>query len=89
MLTIDQQLERLKKAVAQHEDWRLSDEHIYSDEGHSGALLNRPGLDRLRDQAALAAFEVVLITAPDRLARKQVCASGYLAGRDGTIWLSH
>lgn len=72
MLTIEQQLERLKKAVAQNEDWHLSDEHIYSDEGHSGALLNRPGLDRLRDQAALAAFEVVLITAPDRLARKYV-----------------
>lgn len=72
MLTIEQQLERLKKAVAQNEDWHLSDKHIYSDEGHSGALLNRPGLDRLRDQAALTAFEVVLITAPDRLARKYV-----------------
>ena len=28
-----------------------------------------PGLDALRDQAARAAFDVVLVTAPDRLAR--------------------
>lgn len=68
--TIDQQLERLRAEVPRHPDWRLADEHTYCDEGYSGAKLNRPGLDRLRDQAALAAFEVVLITAPDRLARK-------------------
>jgi site-specific DNA recombinase len=38
----------------------------------AGSLLKRPGLDRLRDQAAQAAFDRVLITAPDRLARKYV-----------------
>ena len=38
----------------------------------AGPTLNRPGLDRLRDHAALGAFELVLITAPDRLARKYV-----------------
>jgi site-specific DNA recombinase len=32
--------------------------------------LSRPGLDRLRDDIALAEVEVVVITAPDRLARK-------------------
>ena len=38
----------------------------------TGAKLQRPGLDALRDQAARAAFDVVLVTAPDRLARNYV-----------------
>jgi site-specific DNA recombinase len=58
--------------VAQQPDWHLADEHIYRDDGFSGAKLNRPGLDRLRDRAAFAAFGRVLITAPDRLARNYV-----------------
>jgi site-specific DNA recombinase len=70
--TIEQQLERLRTEVAQHTEWHLAEGHIYRDDGYSGAQLNRPGLDRLRDHAALAAFEMVLITAPDRLARKYV-----------------
>src|SRR6266511_758269 len=70
--TIDQQLERLHAHVAGQPDWHLADEHIYRDDGYSGAQLNRPGLDRLRDHAAFAAFELVLITAPDRLARSFV-----------------
>jgi site-specific DNA recombinase len=41
-------------------------------DGHSGAKLSRPGLDALRDHAAGAAFDVVLVTAPDRLARNFV-----------------
>jgi site-specific DNA recombinase len=70
--TIDQQLDRLRTHLAQHPEWHLADEHIYRDDGYSGAKLNRPGLDRLRDHAAFAAFEQVLITAPDRLARNSV-----------------
>ena len=70
--TIEQQLERLQAAVESHPEWQLSTTHIYRDDGYSGATLNRPGLDRLREQAAMAAFEQVLITAPDRLARKYV-----------------
>src|SRR5215510_1612684 len=67
--TIAQQLSRLRDAVATHPDWHVADEHIYCDEGYSGATLKRPGLDRLRDRVAMASFECVLITAPDRLAR--------------------
>jgi site-specific DNA recombinase len=67
--TIDQQLERLQAHVAAHPDWQLTEAHIYRDDGYSGAKLNRPGLEQPRDQAALAAFELVLITVPDRLAR--------------------
>jgi len=70
--TIEHQLSRLRDYVATHPDWSVADEHIYRDDGYSGAKLNRPGLDRLRDRAAMAAFECVLITAPDRLARNYV-----------------
>jgi site-specific DNA recombinase len=65
-------MERLQEAVAQHSEWDLALEHIYRDDGYTGAKLNRPGLDRLRDAASMAAFELVLVTAPDRLARKYV-----------------
>ena len=70
--TIDQQLDRLRAEVVQHPEWHLDEVHIYRDDGYSGAKFNRPGLDRLRDRAQMAAFELVLITAPDRLARKYV-----------------
>src|SRR5262245_39102477 len=70
--TIEQQLRRLRDYVATHPDWHVADEHIYRDDGYSGAKLNRPGLDRLRDRVAMAAVECVLITAPDRLARNYV-----------------
>jgi len=45
-------------------------EWIFEDEGYSGAMLARPGLERLRDLAAEGQIEVVLIYAPDRLSRK-------------------
>jgi site-specific DNA recombinase len=48
------------------------EEHIFRDDGHSGAKLDRPGLDALRDHAARAAFDVVVVCAPDRLARNFV-----------------
>src|SRR5260221_13852060 len=51
---------------------RMDDQHVYRDDGFSGAGLGRPGLDRLRDHAALADLDVVLVTAPDRLARNYV-----------------
>ena len=70
--TIEQQLRRLRDSVATHPDWHVADAHIYRDDGYSGAKLNRPGLDRLRDRAAMAAFECVFSTAPDRLARNDV-----------------
>ena len=70
--TIEQQLARLREHVATQPEWHLAEEHIYRDDGYSGSRLNRPGLDRLRDRAALAVFERVLMTAPDRLARNYV-----------------
>ena len=67
--TIEQQVTQLREYVAAQPGWEVREEHIFADDGHSGAKLNRPGLDALRDQAARAAFELVLLTAPDRLAR--------------------
>jgi site-specific DNA recombinase len=66
-----EQVVRLK-ARTEREGWALEAEHVYLDEGHSGASLNRPGLDALRDAAAMAEFDVLLVAAPDRLARKYV-----------------
>ena len=69
--TIEQQLDRLRAAVAER-GWELDDQHIYRDDGYSGAKLARPGLDCLRDHAALAELDLVVVTAPDRLARNYV-----------------
>ncbi|HEV2126809.1 MAG TPA: recombinase family protein [Chloroflexota bacterium] len=69
--TIDQQLDRLLAHV-QAQEWTLPDKHLFRDDGYSGATLARPGLDRLRDQVRNRAFDRVLMTAPDRLARNYV-----------------
>ena len=69
--TIEQQLERLRAHVrAQGEE--LASEAIFRDDGISGATLNRPGLDRLRDAVRAGSVERVLVTDPDRLARNYV-----------------
>src|SRR4051794_21122862 len=69
--TPEQQLERLRTYV-QAQGWDLQLEHVFRDDGYSGATLHRPGLDRLRDAATSARFDRILITAPDRLARNYV-----------------
>jgi site-specific DNA recombinase len=69
--TIEQQLERLRTHI-ESQSWQLADEHIFRDDGFSGSMLNRPGLDGLRDRAASGELDLVLMTAPDRLARKYV-----------------
>jgi len=69
--TIEQQLERLQ-AHCQAQQWAWQDVQIFRDEGYSGATLCRPGLEHLRDQVATGGFDQVIITAPDRLARKYV-----------------
>ena len=66
--TIEQQLDRLREAVAGR-GWELEEQHVYRDDGYSGASLGRPGLDRLRDHAALADLDLVLVTAPLTVAR--------------------
>jgi len=69
--TIEQQIDRLRTHAAA-QSWTLAPEQIFRDDGYSGANLRRPGLDRLRDAAAGARLDRLLITAPDRLARNYV-----------------
>jgi site-specific DNA recombinase len=67
--TIQQQVELLRNYAEQHE-LELDPDRIYQDDGHSGARLDRPALDRLRDVAGREEVDVILITSPDRLARR-------------------
>lgn len=67
--TIDSQLEALHRA-AEEGGYEVLDEYVFSDENFSGARLDRPGLERLRDLASEGAFEAVLVYSPDRLARQ-------------------
>jgi len=69
--TIGQQLERLL-AHTQAQGWTVAATHVFRDDGYSGASLRRPGLERLRDRAAAHELDLVLLTAPDRLARHYV-----------------
>src|SRR3954466_4559059 len=48
----------------------VPEEWVFEDEGHSGATLVRPALERLRDLVSGVGIDVVLCYAPDRLARK-------------------
>src|SRR6202165_4329605 len=48
----------------------VTEDLVFEDEGFSGASLQRPALERLRDRAAEGAFEILLCHAPDRLARR-------------------
>jgi site-specific DNA recombinase len=69
--TIEHQLTRLRTHLeAQGE--KLRSEWIFRDDGYSGATLNRPGLDRLRDAVRGTEVDRVLVTTPDRLARNYV-----------------
>jgi DNA invertase Pin-like site-specific DNA recombinase len=47
-------------------------DRVFRDDGYSGASLKRPGLDRLRDVAASARLDRILVTEPDWLARNFV-----------------
>lgn len=65
---IEQQLDLLRAhLVATREE--PADKDIFRDEGYGGLTLDRPALNRLRDQVRLGEYERVLVTAPDRLSR--------------------
>jgi predicted site-specific integrase-resolvase len=42
--TIEQQVTQLHSYVAAHEGWTVAEEHVFRDDGASGAKLDRPGL---------------------------------------------
>ncbi|MBV8438648.1 MAG: recombinase family protein [Silvibacterium sp.] len=55
---------------ANSHDLEVPKEWVFEDEGYSGATLERPGLEQVRDLAAEGQIQVVLAYAPDRLSRK-------------------
>src|SRR6202158_1169577 len=67
--TIASQTAALIEFAASH-DLQVPQEWVFEDEGYSGATLERPGLERVRDLAAEGQIQVVLAYAPDRLSRK-------------------
>ncbi|PYU28019.1 MAG: recombinase family protein [Acidobacteria bacterium] len=54
---------------AQAHQYTIPPEWVFEDEGYSGSVLVRPGLERLRDLIAEGAIETVLVLGPDRLSR--------------------
>lgn len=64
--TIDSQVAELER-FARERAWQIAG--TYKDEGWSGAILARPALDELRDEASKGKFNAVLINDVDRLAR--------------------
>jgi site-specific DNA recombinase len=67
--TIRSQTAALRELAAARELLVVED-LVFEDEGVSGTVLRRPGLERLRDLAVEGRFEVLLCHAPDRLARR-------------------
>ena len=67
--TIDSQLDALRGWAASNRHL-LDEAHVFRDEGYSGARLDRPGLDALRDAVRDGAVELVAVLSPDRLARR-------------------
>jgi site-specific DNA recombinase len=55
---------------AQSHDLEVPKDWVFEDEGYSGATLERPGLERVRDLGAEGQIQVVLVYSPDRLSRK-------------------
>ncbi len=67
--TIDSQVAAVREWL-QLQGHAVADEHLYRDQGVSGARLDRPALDRLRDDVQAGRVELIAILSPDRLARK-------------------
>ena len=66
--TIDSQLSELN-ARASEDGHRVREGMLFIDNGHSGASLVRPALERLRDVVSLSALDRLYVHSPDRLAR--------------------
>ena len=61
--TLEEQINRLRACLLSRGE-AMAEEHIFRDEGRSGATLNRPALDRLRDQVRLGDYDRILIPFP-------------------------
>lgn len=64
------------KAFAKKRGWTVDAEHVFEDDGISGAVSNRPGLIRMLNH--LREFDVIVMSELSRLARRRSstrCAS--------------
>jgi len=66
--TIGSQVSSLLSYAEEH-GYVVPGEYVFKDEGYSGAVLVRPGLERVRDLSAEGHIQAVLIYSPDRLSR--------------------
>jgi len=66
--TIGSQVEALLNFAGQ-KGYIVPHEYIFKDEGYSGAILVRPGLEKVRDLSAEGQVQAVLVYSPDRLSR--------------------
>jgi site-specific DNA recombinase len=66
--TIESQIDALRH-YAQKSEYTIQENLIFSDNGVSGSILQRPALDELRDMIRHEPVEVLLIYSPDRLSR--------------------
>ena len=62
------QLDELRQVAAQR-SWQVAEEHIYVDDGVSGAKESRPALDRMVADAQAGRFDLVAVWKLDRLGR--------------------
>lgn len=69
MSQVEQQLTELRKFCEVH-GYTIVDEYV--DEGVSGITLNRPELDRLRNDAGTGKFDIAIVDNVDRLARNNM-----------------
>ena len=67
-LAVAKQLEALRVQVAEDE-LRVPTEREFVDNGCSGAMLARPGLDRIRQSVANGGIDRLYVQSADRLAR--------------------
>ena len=67
--TIASQLEAVSQRIGS-DALECDPELRFVDDGYSGSILARPGLERLRDQAAAGAIDRLYMLDPDRLSRK-------------------
>ncbi len=66
--TIDSQIEEIKKRI-QEDGNILPSENIFTDDGWTGEMLQRPGLDAMRDGGVAGAFQVIYVYDRGRLSR--------------------
>ena len=65
------QVEELER-VAKQRGWVVTEDHVYTDQGVSGAKASRPALDKMMEDAAKGRFDIIAVWKLDRLARSVI-----------------